>query len=75
MPESWGRRLLRAADIACELSIPAIKGVGDGIVRFIDGDSELARLWDVDFKAVKGNATFVGVGPAFNRSSCTDDEI
>ena len=57
-----GAEIVKAADIAGELSIPAIKGVGDGIVRFIDGDSELARLWDVDFKAVKGNATFVGVG-------------
>ncbi len=57
-----GAKIVKAADIADELSIPAIKGVGDGIVRFIDGDSELARLWDVDFKAMKGNATFVGVG-------------
>ena len=57
-----GAEIVKAADIAGELSIPAIKGVGDGIVRFIDSDSELARLWDVDFKAVKGNATFVGVG-------------
>ena len=57
-----GAKIVKAADIAGELSIPAIKIVGDGIVRFIDGDSELARLWDVDFKAVKGNATFVGVG-------------
>jgi 4-hydroxyphenylpyruvate dioxygenase len=57
-----GAEIVKAADIAGELSIPAIKGVGDGIVRFIDGDSELASLWDVDFKAVKGNATFVGVG-------------
>jgi len=32
-----------------ELEIPAIRGIGGGLVYFIDGKSELARLWDVDF--------------------------
>ncbi len=32
-----------------ELQIPALRGVGGGLVYFIDGKSELARIWDVDF--------------------------
>jgi 4-hydroxyphenylpyruvate dioxygenase len=32
-----------------ELEIPAIRGIGGGVVYFIDGKSDLARLWDVDF--------------------------
>lgn len=45
-----------------ELSIPAIKGVGGGMVRFIDNHSALASLWDVDFRPVEGNPDFVGAG-------------
>lgn len=32
-----------------ELEIPAIRGIGGGVVYFIDGKSDLAHLWDVDF--------------------------
>jgi 4-hydroxyphenylpyruvate dioxygenase len=32
-----------------ELEIPAIRSIGGGVVYFIDGKSDLARLWDVDF--------------------------
>lgn len=32
-----------------ELTIPAIRGVGGGIVYFIDGKSELAKVWDLEF--------------------------
>ena len=32
-----------------ELKIPAIRGVGGGVMHFIDGDSELARVWDIEF--------------------------
>jgi len=33
-----------------ELLIPAIRGVGGGVIYFIDGKSELARVWDVEFR-------------------------
>ncbi|EAS49675.1 4-hydroxyphenylpyruvate dioxygenase [Aurantimonas manganoxydans SI85-9A1] len=33
-----------------ELAIPAIRGVGGGVIYFIDGTSELARVWDVEFE-------------------------
>lgn len=32
-----------------ELRIPAIRGVGGGVMHFIDGKSDLAHLWDIDF--------------------------
>lgn len=32
-----------------ELSIPAIRGVGGGLIYFIDDRSDLARVWDVEF--------------------------
>jgi len=40
-----------------ELSIPAIRGVGGGMVRFIDQKSDLAGLWTIDFtQAADGEA-------------------
>ncbi len=33
-----------------ELKIPAIRGVGGGLVHFIDDQSELARMWETEFK-------------------------
>ncbi len=32
-----------------ELAIPAIRGLGGGVLHFIDGKSELARVWDIEF--------------------------
>ena len=32
-----------------ELEIPAIRGVGGGLLHFVDDASGLSRLWDVDF--------------------------
>lgn len=32
-----------------ELHIPAIRGVGGGVIYFLDDRSELARVWDVEF--------------------------
>jgi 4-hydroxyphenylpyruvate dioxygenase len=36
-----------------ELQIPAIRGVGGGVVYFIDGTSKLAGVWDVEFLPVE----------------------
>lgn len=33
-----------------ELAIPAIRGVGGGVLYFIDRRSELARVWDIEFE-------------------------
>jgi 4-hydroxyphenylpyruvate dioxygenase len=35
-----------------ELSIPAIRGVGGGVIYFIDGKSDLARVWEIEFNPV-----------------------
>jgi 4-hydroxyphenylpyruvate dioxygenase len=39
-----------------ELRIPAIRGVGGGVIYFIDGNSDLARVWDIEFRALDGGA-------------------
>ena len=33
-----------------ELKIPAIRGVGGGVMHFIDGKSDLARVWEIEFQ-------------------------
>ena len=35
-----------------ELKIPAIRGVGGGAMHFIDGKSDLARVWEIEFRPV-----------------------
>jgi 4-hydroxyphenylpyruvate dioxygenase len=32
-----------------ELRIPAVRGVGGGVIYFIDDKSELSRVWDIEF--------------------------
>src|SRR5688572_4885062 len=36
-----------------ELKIPAIRGVGGGVIHFIDQASPLARVWDIEFVAAQ----------------------
>lgn len=38
-----------------ELAIPAIRGVGGGVIYFIDGKSDLARVWEIEFDPVGGD--------------------
>jgi 4-hydroxyphenylpyruvate dioxygenase len=33
-----------------ELAIPAIRGVGGGVIYFIDEKTELAKVWDIEFE-------------------------
>ena len=35
-----------------ELSIPAIRGVGGSVIHFIDEQSDLHRVWDIEFEPV-----------------------
>jgi len=35
-----------------ELKIPAIRGVGGGVMHFIDERSDLARVWEIEFQPV-----------------------
>ena len=36
-----------------ELAIPAIRGVGGGVVHFIDSKSELGKVWEIEFAPVE----------------------
>jgi 4-hydroxyphenylpyruvate dioxygenase len=36
-----------------ELDIPAVRGVGGSLLYFVDGKTELGRLWDIDFERVE----------------------
>jgi 4-hydroxyphenylpyruvate dioxygenase len=44
-----------------ELAIPAIRGVGGGVIYFIDGKSDLARVWEIEFEPV-GDAAATDTG-------------
>ena len=46
-----------------ELKLPAIRGVGGGVLFFIDGKSDLGRIWQIDFEAA-GAPDGEGVGLA-----------
>ena len=37
-----------------ELAIPAIRGVGGGVLYFLDEKSDLARVWEIEFEPVCG---------------------
>ncbi|NMG39287.1 TIM barrel protein [Chelativorans sp. ZYF759] len=40
-----------------ELHIPAIRGIGGGVIYFIDGKSELSRVWDIEFEPTEADPT------------------
>jgi 4-hydroxyphenylpyruvate dioxygenase len=40
-----------------ELRIPAIRSVGGGVIYFIDGKSDLARVWEIEFRALDSGAS------------------
>jgi 4-hydroxyphenylpyruvate dioxygenase len=45
-----------------ELKIPAIRGVGGGLIYFLDGRSELGRVWDVEFvRETKSDTSSAGL--------------
>ena len=33
-----------------ELAIPAVRGIGGGVIYFLDDHSDLARVWDIEFE-------------------------
>src|SRR5690606_35545546 len=45
-----------------ELPIPAIRGVGGGVIYFIDGRSELARVWEIEFEPLRESRASAGAG-------------
>ena len=47
--QALGRRAFEQPVGPGELTIPAIRGVGGGVIYFIDGSADLARVWDIEF--------------------------
>ncbi|SOE17193.1 4-hydroxyphenylpyruvate dioxygenase [Hoeflea halophila] len=45
-----------------ELKIPAIRGLGGGLIHFIDEESDLAEVWDIEFRPVTGQQSAASVG-------------
>jgi 4-hydroxyphenylpyruvate dioxygenase len=45
-----------------ELKIPAIRGLGGGLIHFIDEQSDLARVWDIEFRPLDRQEPAAGVG-------------
>jgi 4-hydroxyphenylpyruvate dioxygenase len=41
---------------SAELAIPAVRGMGGSVLRFLDRQSDLGRIWEVDFNAHPGTA-------------------
>jgi 4-hydroxyphenylpyruvate dioxygenase len=44
-----------------EMDIPAVRGLGGSLLYFVDHETGLDRLWDVDFESV-GEGSFKGAG-------------
>ena len=44
-----------------ELAIPAIRGVGGGIIYFIDDRTELGRVWEIEFEPTGSAASAAGL--------------
>ncbi len=45
-----------------EIGMPAIRGVGGGLVYFLDEKTDLGRIFDIEFEPVAGNDTGTSVG-------------
>ncbi len=44
-----------------ELKIPAIRGVGGGLIHFVDAKTELASVWETEFTSVGSTAPQMGI--------------
>ena len=44
-----------------ELEIPAVRGLGGSLIYFIDGKSELGRVWDIEFAPTGEASTGAGL--------------
>ena len=44
-----------------ELKIPAIRGVGGGLMHFIDEKTELSKVWETEFTPVEATPTDMGI--------------
>ncbi|WP_106795724.1 sugar phosphate isomerase/epimerase and 4-hydroxyphenylpyruvate domain-containing protein [Rhizobium sp. H4] len=47
---------------AGEIEMPAVRGVGGGVLYFLDRQSELARIWEIEFDAIDDDAALQPAG-------------
>ena len=45
-----------------EVAVPAIQGVGNGVIYFLDGSSALADIWESEFDAIEESVPARGAG-------------
>ncbi|RYB03912.1 bifunctional sugar phosphate isomerase/epimerase/4-hydroxyphenylpyruvate dioxygenase family protein [Lichenibacterium ramalinae] len=60
--EALGATPFRQEVSVGELDMPAIRGVGGSLLCFVDGHTELSRLWDIDFDPVAPDPAAAPVG-------------
>ncbi len=60
--EALGAEIFRQPVGPSELSIPAIRGVGGGLIYFLDHKTDLAKVWDVEFTPVMSTGLGGGIG-------------
>ncbi|MCE0504975.1 sugar phosphate isomerase/epimerase and 4-hydroxyphenylpyruvate domain-containing protein [Roseivivax sp. GX 12232] len=60
--EALGSKPFRQPTGPGELDIPAIRGLGGSVLHFIDGESGLDRVWEVEFLPVSEEDPAPGVG-------------
>lgn len=59
--EALGIAPYRQTSASGELDIPAIRGVGGSLLRFVDDVTTLGQIWDLDFTAAKPTAKGAGL--------------
>ncbi|MBY4633609.1 3-keto-5-aminohexanoate cleavage protein, partial [Rhizobium sp. 13T] len=47
---------------AGEIEMPAVRGVGGGILYFLDRKSELGRIWEIEFDAIEDDTPLQPAG-------------
>ena len=60
--EALGAEVFEQAPGPGEIAIPAIRGVGGGVIYFIDAKSDLAKVWDIEFEPLKDVVPETGAG-------------
>uniref|UniRef100_UPI0026081324 M24 family metallopeptidase C-terminal domain-containing protein n=1 Tax=uncultured Maritalea sp. TaxID=757249 RepID=UPI0026081324 len=60
--ETLGAHTFQQAIAPGELDIPAIRGVGGGLLHFVDDISGLRDVWDVEFRPIEDDTAPVSAG-------------
>jgi len=55
--QALGAQTFEQAVVAGETMMPSIRGIGGGLIYFLDGSSELGGIWDREFAAMPAAAT------------------